>query len=206
MASSTPKLQLRKPDGVDLVNVTTDINDNLDKLDANPGLKSVTTTQRNALAGADLWAGRMVYDSTLGKFFWYTGAAWFYVAGQEISASETVVAYHAGTGNIDMAATATPAFVGTGQLVIVHYESDVRHSIDQGNVVLALKHNGGQIDETVTTMSGANGYGSASRLRRISTVAAVNSIFMMNLRNETGAGDAYYSNNNSPATISVISA
>lgn len=45
-------------------------------VDASPGIRALTTAQRNALAGADLWAGRVVWDVTLGHHFKYNGAAW----------------------------------------------------------------------------------------------------------------------------------
>lgn len=45
-------------------------------VDDNPGTASLTTVARNALAGADLWAGRRVWDTTLGQYVKYTGAAW----------------------------------------------------------------------------------------------------------------------------------
>jgi hypothetical protein len=40
------------------------------------GITSFTTAQRTALTGADLVAGRVVYDSTIGGLFRYSGSAW----------------------------------------------------------------------------------------------------------------------------------
>lgn len=42
----------------------------------NPGVHIFTTTQRDALAGGDLWTGRVIYNSTIGRLEWYDGTSW----------------------------------------------------------------------------------------------------------------------------------
>lgn len=41
-----------------------------------PGVATLTTTQRNALTGVDLWAGRVIFNTTLKRLEIYTGSAW----------------------------------------------------------------------------------------------------------------------------------
>lgn len=78
MATLTPRLALRKPDGTDLVNVLTDISENCDDLDANPGVFIGTAAQRAALAGSQLWDGRHAFetDTKLKYVYNVTLAAW----------------------------------------------------------------------------------------------------------------------------------
>lgn len=77
MAALTSKLQLRKPDGTDLVNVLSDLDNNYDILDANPGTLIGLAAARVALAGAtQLWAGRHAIDSDTGIEYVYDGANW----------------------------------------------------------------------------------------------------------------------------------
>lgn len=58
MATTTPQLVLRKPASTDLVNVTTDISDNMDKLDAASqkvlGIAQVTGNQSGISGDTDL--------------------------------------------------------------------------------------------------------------------------------------------------------
>lgn len=42
----------------------------------NDAFTAVTTAERDALAGDDLFAGRMVYNSTTNKLNFYNGSAW----------------------------------------------------------------------------------------------------------------------------------
>lgn len=41
-----------------------------------PGIATLTTTQRNALSGAELWAGRHIWNSTTGRLEFYNGTLW----------------------------------------------------------------------------------------------------------------------------------
>ncbi|MCA1781988.1 MAG: hypothetical protein ABR616_05760 [Dermatophilaceae bacterium] len=45
-------------------------------LDGRPGVASLTTTQRDALTGADLWVGRTIYSTTNGRLEFYNGSVW----------------------------------------------------------------------------------------------------------------------------------
>jgi hypothetical protein len=44
--------------------------------DARPGVSVVTTAERNAYAGTDLWVGRIIYNTDLGQLQRYTGVDW----------------------------------------------------------------------------------------------------------------------------------
>lgn len=45
-------------------------------VDEHPGVTPMTTAARDALTGADLWPGRMIYNTTTGKYQSYTGTTW----------------------------------------------------------------------------------------------------------------------------------
>lgn len=45
-------------------------------VDARPGIAQLTTVAKNALAGANRWEGRVVYDTDLDALQMWTGAAW----------------------------------------------------------------------------------------------------------------------------------
>lgn len=45
-------------------------------VDSRPGVASVTTAERDALAGANLWAGRVVFNNQTLRLQMYTGSAW----------------------------------------------------------------------------------------------------------------------------------
>lgn len=45
-------------------------------VDAAPGIASLTTAARDALAGANLWTGRVIFNTTVGRNEVWTGSAW----------------------------------------------------------------------------------------------------------------------------------
>lgn len=45
-------------------------------VNARPGVAAMTTTQRNALTGAELWVGRIIFNTTDAKYQSYTGVDW----------------------------------------------------------------------------------------------------------------------------------
>lgn len=45
-------------------------------VDARPGIAVMTTAERNALTGADLWTGRKIYNTTESREEHYNGSAW----------------------------------------------------------------------------------------------------------------------------------
>lgn len=53
-----------------------------------PGVSPLTTTQRNALAGSELWDGRVIYNTILDRLQYYdlTAAAWVDLAGHDVFA------------------------------------------------------------------------------------------------------------------------
>lgn len=50
-------------------------------VDDSPGIKAYTTAQRDALAGGQLWAGRVIWNVTLGEIQQYDGAVWSELGG-----------------------------------------------------------------------------------------------------------------------------
>lgn len=74
MATTTPRLGLRKPDpdpGTgDLINVTTDISDSMDKIDAAMGATICTSGTRPI--GAARWDGRIIFETdTRRNYMWH---------------------------------------------------------------------------------------------------------------------------------------
>lgn len=65
------------PDGSGLV---TDGNEAMQALaewvDGRPGIATLTTAERNALAGAQLWTGRVIYNTTASRHEQWDGSAW----------------------------------------------------------------------------------------------------------------------------------
>jgi hypothetical protein len=49
----------------------------------------MTTTQRNALAGAELWNGRLIYNTTLSRYQKYNGSTWITIAEADPFTSNT---------------------------------------------------------------------------------------------------------------------
>lgn len=47
-----------------------------EKNDARPGVSPLTTTQRDALSGVELWTGRVIWNTTIGRMQHYNGSAW----------------------------------------------------------------------------------------------------------------------------------
>jgi hypothetical protein len=57
-------------------NVPADIQALATYVDARPGVSPLTTAQRDALAGVDLWNGRVIWNTTTGQLERYNGATW----------------------------------------------------------------------------------------------------------------------------------
>lgn len=66
MTSNTPK-GIPYPAPTDANNVPVDIKAVADWLDARPGIQTMTTAQRDALTGGNVWLGRIVFNSTTGR-------------------------------------------------------------------------------------------------------------------------------------------
>lgn len=125
MATNTTKLVLRKADGADLVNVITDLDNNYDKIDDNPGIRSVTTVAKTSLAGADLWVGRVVYDTDLKAFYYWTGLIWHKVSPESSSKVRTAGSYNLNNtswSDIDNATWDTVFPASIGDLVEVSFQ------------------------------------------------------------------------------------
>lgn len=74
MSSSTTRVSLYKPAGGEDINVTTDLNNNYDKIDTNLNFRvAATATARNAIS--PFWAGLNVRDTDTGKLWVTNGSA-----------------------------------------------------------------------------------------------------------------------------------
>lgn len=76
MPATTTKLQLSTPLAAEPNNVPADLLTLATRLDAVPGIEALTTTQRDALAGALRWAGRVIWNATTARLEVWNGAAW----------------------------------------------------------------------------------------------------------------------------------
>jgi hypothetical protein len=72
MSTSTPRLQLLKPDGTENVNEVTQLNDNYDKIDANINLKVVTSATRPPSP----YQGQSIFETDTGRVLYYNGTKW----------------------------------------------------------------------------------------------------------------------------------
>lgn len=72
----TTKLGLSTPVAADPNNVPADLLTLASRLDAVPGIEILTTTQRDALAAAQRWTGRVIWNATTARPEVWNGAAW----------------------------------------------------------------------------------------------------------------------------------
>lgn len=78
MAGTTTQVLIPYPSATDNNNVPADIQALANRLDAVPGIETLTTAARDALAGAQKWDGRLIYNSTTKTLQRYdsTATAW----------------------------------------------------------------------------------------------------------------------------------
>lgn len=102
MSSTTSRAAFYKPAGGEDINVTTDLNNNLDKIDTNLNFRvAATATARNAIT--PFWAGLNVRDTDSGKLWVSNGSAPISASWDQILTSGTY-----GTAvNVNPAATGT---------------------------------------------------------------------------------------------------
>jgi len=72
MATSTTKLALRKPETVDDIDVTTDLGDNFDKIDAAIGAEDVTSTTRPSSP----YTNQIIHETDTDRYVVWTGSKW----------------------------------------------------------------------------------------------------------------------------------
>lgn len=105
MSSTTPRVSLYKPAGGENVNVTTDINNNLDKLDTNLNFRVVANaTARNAIT--PFWEGLNVRETDTAKLYVSNGSAPISASWDQIATANTYTT----ASNIAPAATGTVGF------------------------------------------------------------------------------------------------
>ena len=119
MATTTTRLGLRKPATTDVVNVTTDISDNMDTIDSEVGIEVVTSFP------TDPYAGKLVMRNDLGnQLYVFGGLVWLRIMVEEQQtaimapvedwdttgiASFTNMAYDAYTPTVSVTFTAPPS-------------------------------------------------------------------------------------------------
>lgn len=117
------------------------MNDALAKLEAAPGIAIVTTTERDALAGGALWAGRVVYNSTVARLQRYIGGAWADFTGTFYSFATWAIAgeVKVPSGDTDFLIP-SPVSEGANEVVTL---DKVRHKINSGtSVTFKMQLNG----------------------------------------------------------------
>lgn len=98
MATTSPVLGLPVPEGTDPTDVPADLDRLATRLDAVPGIESLTTAQRDALAAAQRPTGRVIYNTTSARFEYWNGTAWAALAATTAAA----ISY---AGSTNLAAT-----------------------------------------------------------------------------------------------------
>lgn len=88
MAGTTTKLQLPYPESTDNNNVPADLLAIANRLDAVPGVESLTTAARDALAAPQKWTGRVIYNTTTARLEWWNGTLW-----DRVTTSDDVVSF-----------------------------------------------------------------------------------------------------------------
>lgn len=77
MATNTARAGLRKPAVGDNIDVTLDLNNNWDKVDANLGAFQCTSGTRPT--GSDRFTGQIIYESDTTRQFMWNGTEWMYM-------------------------------------------------------------------------------------------------------------------------------
>jgi hypothetical protein len=104
MSATTSRVSLYKPAGGENVNVTTDINNNMDKIDTNLNFRvAANVTARNAIS--PFWAGLNVRDTDSGKLWVSNGSAPISASWDQILTSGT----YAAAANVNPSATGSVA-------------------------------------------------------------------------------------------------
>lgn len=104
MGVSTSRLQLFKPDEDEFVDVATQIDDNLDKIDLNMGAQNVTSSTHPSTG---IYTGKLIYETDTGDVLIWNGVAW--VVLSHIGAWKTYTPIWTTTGS-------TPS-IGNGSLL-----------------------------------------------------------------------------------------
>lgn len=117
------------PDTTDGNNAPADLEALADWVNDRPGIATVTTTQRNALSGVDLWAGRHVWNTTTGRVEYYTGSTWLPTPMPGRILGETTISgggVKTGVSFDDVSATGATFVAPASGVVLVQFEGSVR--------------------------------------------------------------------------------
>lgn len=76
MSLNTPRLNLPYPEPQDPNDVPADMQALATAIEEAPGVADMTTVERDALTGAQLWVGRMIYNTDTATYQSWDGAAW----------------------------------------------------------------------------------------------------------------------------------
>lgn len=82
MSTSTAKLQLLKPAGTDFVNVLTQLDGNLDKIDSDAGATVCTSSTRPASP----YSGQVIYETDIDAICMWTGTLWKEISQRSVYA------------------------------------------------------------------------------------------------------------------------
>lgn len=105
MAGTTTRMALYKPASGETVNLTTDLNNNWDKIDANLGFASCTSSTRPST----VWAGLCIYETNTGSTYVSNGTA-------PASASWVQIPNGGGTGGLTLTGSATTSDMITSKV------------------------------------------------------------------------------------------
>lgn len=83
MSTYTPKINLRKPDYTDIVNVTTDVDNNMQNIDDLINCSICTSTTRPDLSQARITDGQLIYETDTGNILMLLSGQWVLMANQK---------------------------------------------------------------------------------------------------------------------------
>jgi hypothetical protein len=87
MATTTTRLGLRKPAGTESYNVTTDLNQNYDKIDAAVG----TTLCLSSARPASPFSGQTIWETDTSRFLVWSGSLWIHHSIPVVSATSQIL-------------------------------------------------------------------------------------------------------------------
>ena len=104
--------------------------------DSNAGIVPMTTSQRNALAGAALWPNRVIYNTTLSRFEVYAAEVWIavYPAATSPAVRQTV------TNGAGVNAADTSVWL-RGPVAVVNISAEVTAPVAAGATLFTLPAN-----------------------------------------------------------------
>lgn len=108
-------------------------------VDTAPGIAVLTTAQRDALSGGALWTGRVIRNSTLGRYQFYDGSGWVTLSSHSVLSRVTADAGPVNTtAETDLFSFSVPGgTLGTSGVLRLTLWGDALS--DNGAAVIALR-------------------------------------------------------------------